>query len=185
MVANDEKWAEIYENVRIKLSKRVKIVDRNNISIEEIDRMIKIANARMIWDNSGQTDVVIVDYFQYMKNTHNYEAASASARQMKAVAKDNNVLFIMLSQLSRQGSDWERPTMQMLKSTGDLEASADIILMAWRPGNDPNLSEIDKMALEDVIMVIIAKSRRGAEVTDFKHYFDRETTRIVENKLFP
>lgn len=179
MVKVSEKWAEIYEQVRVKLEEKVKIVDENNISIKDIDRMIKVANARMLW-KVGKTDIVIVDYFQYLKNTSTFETASESARGMKGLAKGNNVLFICLSQLSRQGSPWEKPTMQMLKSTGDLEASADIILMAWRPGLDPVLTVLEKEKMRDIIFVTIAKSRRGATADDFEHKFNREKTRVEE-----
>lgn len=183
MIKTSNKWLDVYDNVRTKLEEKIKIVDKNNISIEDIDRMIKIANARMIW-KEGKTDVVIVDYFQYMKNTHDFESASASARGMKAVAKDNEVLLIMLSQLSRNGSPWEKPTMQMLKSTGDLEASADIILMAYRPGLDPDLSKLDAERMRDIIMVTIAKARRGVVATDFEHVFNKTETRIRETRDF-
>jgi DNA primase len=180
MAKTNERWLDIYDQVKSKLEQKIKIVDKNNLTIQDIDRMIKIANGRMLW-KEGKTDVVIIDYFQYLKNTHNYETASQTARELKAVAKEGDVLLICLSQLSRAGNDWERPTMQMLKTTGDLEASADVILLGWRPGRDPNLAPLDKARLESQVMLTIAKARRGIFGShDFEHRMVREETRIKE-----
>jgi DNA primase len=180
-VKSSDKWLDVYATIKAKLSSKIKIIDKNNISIGDIDRRIKIANAR-IWDE-GQTDAIVIDYFQYMKGTQDFEGASNTARSLKACAKENNIVIICLSQLNRGGKPWEKPSMLALKGTGDLESSADFILMAWRPGDDPSLTLLEKGNLENTILLYIAKSRRGALVTDFEHYFNKETTEIQEVEI--
>lgn len=175
---SDQSWMEIYTTIKEKLMNKIRIIDKNNIDIKGIDTRIKMANAR-IW-TEGQTDVVIVDYFQYIKGTNTYETASETARSMKEIAKENNLVFICLSQLNRSGKPWERPTMMTLKGTGDLEASADILILAWKPCEDPALTPSKKKELENVILVTIAKGRRGVRIRDFEHYFNPKVTRIRE-----
>lgn len=177
-IAEDEIFAMVYADIKTKLQSRLRIIDRNNLSLADIDRRVRIANAR-IWDE-GQTDVIIIDYFQYLKGTKNYEEASLTARGLKELAKNNNLLVICLSQLSRAGNQWEKPTMQMLKGTGDLEASADILILAWRPDLDPSISKLQADELENTIGLFIAKGRRGVVISEFRHVFDKEKTKIME-----
>ena len=80
---------------------------------------------------------------------------------MKYIAKTYDVVFCMLSQLSRKANTYEEPTMDMLKLTGDLEASADVIIMLWRPEKEPNISMEKEARLRNITRMKVEKARDG------------------------
>lgn len=149
----------VVNQVLDKIGKKLYIVDENNLSMHDIERYINTINTRNIMD--GGVDVIVVDYFTYLKGAGDYEGASAQALMMKGIAKRYNVIFTMLSQLNRSGNTYEEPTMNQLRMTGDLEASADYILMIWRPDRAPNLSLEKQQELRNITRCKVEKARDG------------------------
>jgi len=172
------------EKIKEKLDKYLCVVDSNGLSMEDIEKRIQIANTH-IFDEP--VDVVAVDYFGYIKNTNDFESASAAAKKMKEIAKKYNIVFCMLSQFARTSQATEKgkprePMLYDLKGTGDLEASADEIYLLYRPVlNTPNLSAIDREAEKYTSFLKIAKARRGIKgETHFELVYDPQTTRLRE-----
>ena len=149
----------VVNQVLDKIGKKLYIVDENNLSMHDIERYINTINTRNIMD--GGVDVIVVDYFTYLKGAGDYEGASTQALMMKGIAKRYNVIFTMLSQLNRSGNTYEEPTMNQLRMTGDLEASADYILMIWRPDRAPNLSLEKQQELRNITRCKVEKARDG------------------------
>lgn len=149
----------IVNQVLDKIGKKLYIVDENNLSMHDIERYINTINTRNIME--GGVDVIVVDYFTYLKGAGDYDGASEQALMMKGIAKRYNVIFTMLSQLNRSGNTYEEPTMNQLRMTGDLEASADYILMIWRPDRAPNLSLEKQQELRNITRCKVEKARDG------------------------
>lgn len=167
------------QNVVSKLQGNLVVFDGNNYSMADIEKRIQLINTKNVL--GGPIDMVFVDYFGYMAGTSDFEGASATATRMKAVAKENNLIFVMLSQLNRGGNPYGEPNMQQLKLTGDLEASADVIMLLWRPGKDPNLSLEERDQLEYVTRIKIDKARDGMYGNPVSEYFyNKETSRLEE-----
>ncbi len=120
-----------------KIGNRLIIIDKNGVTMDEIDRTISAINAKGMFDKP--VDMVVCDYFQYLKGTEEYDGAAQQAKAMKRIAKDKDLIFVMLSQLNRQSNQYEEPTMNLLKGAGDIEASADICLLMWRPDLRPGI----------------------------------------------
>ena len=158
------------------------VYDGNNYTIQDIEKRIQTVNSKNVL--GGPVDMVVVDYFGYMKGTSDFEGASSSATKMKAIAKENNIIFVMLSQLNRGGNPYGEPNMQQLKLTGDLEASADVIMLLWRPEKDPNLSIAEKQELENVTRLKIDKARDGMFGSNLAEFaYNRETSRLEEHYM--
>lgn len=170
------------QKVIAKLQNRLVVFDGNDYSMGDIQKRIELVNTKNIL--GGPIDMVFVDYFGYMKGTSEFEGASAAATKMKAVAKENDLIFVMLSQLNRGGNPYGEPNMQQLKLTGDLEASADVIMLLWRPGKDPNLSLEEKAQLENVTRIKIDKTRDGMYGNPVsEYYYNKSTSRLEEKYL--
>lgn len=120
-----------------RIGNRLIIIDKNGVTMDEIDRTISAINAKGLFDKP--VDMVVCDYFQYLKGTEEYDGAAQQAKAMKRIAKDKDLIFVMLSQLNRQSNQYEEPTMNLLKGAGDIEASADICLLMWRPDLRPGI----------------------------------------------
>ena len=170
------------QKVIAKLQNRLVVFDGNDYSMNDIQKRIDLVNTKNVL--GGPIDMVFVDYFGYMKGTSEFEGASAAATKMKAVAKENDLIFVMLSQLNRGGNPYGEPNMQQLKLTGDLEASADVIMLLWRPGKDPNLSLEEKAQLENVTRIKIDKTRDGMYGNPVsEYYYNKSTSRLEEKYL--
>lgn len=176
-MAKDGKQAVILQQIKDKLQDKILVVDKSNLTIQDVEQRIVIANNK-IW-KTGKTDVVILDYFQYLRAV-DFEAQAEAAKYTKVIAKTHNVIFFILSQLNRTGDNYSKPTIKMLKGTGDLEASGDFVVLCWRPDQDPKLSADDFLEKRGHICVSIGKARRGAEATEFELVYDKDSNTIKE-----
>lgn len=159
------------------LEKKLLIVDQNNLSIKDIRTYINVANTMVF---NGSTDVIILDYLQYMPGTSQYEVMSETVRSFKPLAKELNVVPIILSQLNREGRPWEKPDLTQMKGGGDIEATADWIIGMWRDGENPALSLEEQARLQDHVNLAILKGRRRYGQRDFQYIFDANETNFKQ-----
>lgn len=140
----------------------------------------QIANRARLRKRRHGLDVLIIDHLGLAKASNRYagnkvyeigEITGAS----KALAKELDCAVILLSQLSRQVEqrDDKRPTMSDLRSSGDIEQDADVILMLYREayylemkeppaGSAEHLVWMDSMeGCRNKIEVMLAKQRAG------------------------
>ena len=161
--------------IKEKLQERLYVIDKSNLTIQDIEKYIVIANNRII--KEGKVDFVILDYFQYLNMT-TFEEISASAKYTKVIAKKNNVVLFILSQLNRTGDNWCRPSLKMLKGTGDMEASGDYVCLSWTPSENPKLSLEEQERVKNHVCVAIGKARRGSYIREFELIYDAKEARL-------
>lgn len=105
--------------------------------------------------------LVIIDYLQLIesedKRLNREQQIAQITRRLKAIAKENNVPVIALSQLNRgvETRDDKRPRLGDLRESGAIEQDADIVMFlhrpeAYNPEDRPGEAE-----------VIVAKHRSG------------------------
>lgn len=131
-------------------------------------------------------DVIFVDYLQQVEPPHgvlmkDFERVTSVSRELQKFAVRTNTAVISLSQLSRpdkvkvkykdqSGKEQVRsitppPTMGDLRSSGQIEQDADIILLMWREDYD----------LKDAPRIIqVAKNRNGEALDKVRCRFDGE-----------
>jgi len=83
--------------------------------------------------------VFVVDYLQIFaqNNKGNEEAViAAMARECKNICRELNICCILLSQLRRDKEE-RHPTIDMLRGSGQIEESADVIVLIDRPEAHP------------------------------------------------
>lgn len=158
-----------------KLKQYLYVVDKNGLTIEQVDRYVKEAKAKLF---DGDLDCVFIDYIQYMKNCAQFDVLAETAKGMKPLAKNNEIHVVVLSQLNRGSRIWEKPSMADLKGGGDLEASADNILLLWRPEADPSLPPDEKALKKGCVMLGIGKARNGAKIDEVELFLNQNTSRI-------
>lgn len=159
------------------LEKKLFIIDKNNLTIDDIREYLKVANTRVF---DTPVDAIIVDYLQYMPGTSKYEGMSETIRAFKPLAKENNIVPIILSQLNRDGKQWLKPELSQMKGGGDIEATADWALGMWRAGENPQLSLEEQANLQDHVNLAILKGRRRYGQRDFEYIFDTNETNFKQ-----
>ena len=171
---NTEQGKEVYEKVLDKISKYLYVIDKNALTIDDIEEYVKIANSKVF---DKDVDIVLTDYYQYLSGISDFQSDAMTARKMKKIAKDNNLLFFMLSQFNKEsqakdkGGKVSEPTMNMIKGAGDIGASADCILLMWRPAMSMDCNTIGYEEMKYITNIKIAKARKGLKLGKTHHRF--------------
>lgn len=142
--AND--WSSATSALKLLKDKNIVLIDVSNLrQVQEL--IIKYS-----------PDMVIIDYLQLLQS-ENPEGSRAAiigelSRQVKQIARENNVALILLSQLSRT-LELREPTLSRLKESGDVENNADIVLLLWWEWKAKREVKRNRQK------IIVAKNRNG------------------------
>lgn len=133
------------------------IDDTPGISVMEIRLKARKLKAKM-----GGLGLVIVDYLQLMstrgKAENRVQEISEITRSLKNLARELDVPFLVISQLSREVEKREskKPQLSDLRESGSIEQDADVVILLYRQDvyqrniADPGITEVN-----------IAKHRNG------------------------
>jgi len=162
----------------------LKIFDKAGISISEIKA---ISSG---WVAKYKTRVLYLDYIQLatvgaeVKRVQNREQEIGFiSRNLKGVAKDLNVPFVALSQMSRKIEDRpkadRRPQNDDLRESGSLEQDADVIIFVFRPEMHGIEFFEGGESTANAAEFIVAKNRLGA-LNTVRSIFQGQYSRFVQ-----
>lgn len=127
-----------------------------------------IKDQLLLLTKTEKIDCIFIDYLQLLspteKNNNRVQEVGSIARELKDIAKHFNVPVVVAAQLNRspdyrEGTNF-KPRLSDLRESGDVENSADIVLLIYRQGYYDllnNQNAIDNGQAE----IIIAKNRNG------------------------
>jgi len=108
--------------------------------------------------------LVVIDYLQLMstrgRSENRNQEVSAISRGLKLMAKDLDVPFLVLSQLSRAAETRpgdHKPQLSDLRDSGSIEQDADLVAFIYRE----EVYKRDREDLKGMADLIIAKQRNG------------------------
>ncbi|MEP6962474.1 MAG: replicative DNA helicase, partial [Acidobacteriota bacterium] len=108
--------------------------------------------------------LVVIDYLQLMssrgRSENRNQEVSAISRGLKLIAKDLDVPFLVLSQLSRAAETRpgdHTPQLSDLRDSGSIEQDADLVMFIYRE----EVYKRDREDLKGLAEIIIAKQRNG------------------------
>jgi replicative DNA helicase len=138
--------------------------------------------------------LAVIDYLQiYTQGSDDTEKETAyMARAAKNIAKETGIAIVVLSQLNRNGL---HPSIKMLRGSGQIEESADNIVLIDRPEAYPD-NKVTKFegkykesSIKGTAKLILAKGR-GTKTDSYIVSFNGEFTRFAdiqkptENKVY-
>jgi replicative DNA helicase len=146
--------------------------------IDLVDNISYLHDIMKISYSVDNVDLIIIDYLQLIKTKDKYQMRYQEladiVNTLKFLSKDLNVPIIALAQVNREVEKKadKRPTLADLRESGDIEATADVVIFLHREGyykgnNDDNTAE-----------VIVAKNRNG-ENGNFQLMFDRKIQKFT------
>ena len=143
--------------------KNFEIVDEHNLTIEKFEDKIK----------TSKPEIVFVDYVQLLempKAPNLTEATNLAIKEIKRIAVENNIIVVLLSQLSRavEARCDKTPLLSDLRNGSLLEEISDIILFIYRE------EYYDSNTETPMNLIITAKNSVGPTGTvclDFKNGF--------------
>ena len=157
------------------------IDDTPNISLLDLKGKVR----KLVKENNVQ--LVIVDYLQLMRSgmkTQSREQEIAEiSRGLKALAKEQSIPIIALSQLSRavESTSDKKPMLSHLRESGAIEQDADMVMFCYRPEYySIENYEVGSQSFDTngLFMLLIAKHRNG-ELGEIPLKFIAEQTKIT------
>ena len=134
----------------------LRIDDNSGIKTDEIEIAIK----------EQQPDVVFIDYLQLMDGKRKQDRCTQIEeiiKDLKRIAKENGVVIIIASQLSRAVENRcdKRPMLSDLRDSGSIENLSDVVIFLYRD-EYYHYREDDDIHPKGEAEVIIAKNKFGA-----------------------
>lgn len=175
----EEKWRQRYNEVVARVKNLpIYFDDRSTVSFDRTMRSI-----RTMVKKKG-IKLAVIDYLQIYNQVIDTEEQTMAymARTAKNVAIETGISIIVLSQLSRSG---DHPTIKMLRGSGQIEESADNIVLIDRPDAYPDnkvtsyQGEFKDVSVKGTAKLILAKGR-GVGVSSCIVGFEGKHTRFFE-----
>ncbi len=170
-----EDWPRLTRAVNMLIDAPIYIDDTPALSI--IDMRAKIRRIAAQYD----IGLILVDYLQLMRggsSENRVQEISEISRSLKALAKEQGVPVLALSQLNRsiENRQDKRPLMSDLRESGAIEQDADVICFIYR---DEVYRRADENPQEGIAEIIVGKQRNGPTGT-VQLFFNKEFT-LFEN----
>jgi replicative DNA helicase len=136
-------------------------------SVNQTISKIKAKTQRYI-DEHG-IKFIVVDYLnlcdlEISKFGSEEQAIANHAKEMKSMAKELNIGILELVQFNKEAGKepLKPPTMSMIKGSGAIEFSADVVCLFWNPAKyDESFVYDDGTEAKDKIAIIVAKNKNG------------------------
>ena len=135
-------------------------------NIAELTVLVRRAKAQC-----QELGILVVDHIQIapgQKGEGEYDKISSFSQGLKAIAIENDIAVLGISQLSRASLESTRPELHHLRASGALEQDADVVVFIYNPDED---------FASDSRRLYIAKQRNGPK-GDIAFNFNVETLRF-------
>jgi len=151
---SDNEEQIFYQKLAQAGNKSMTIVDKGGLSVKNISSMARKMNT------DRKLDIILIDYLQIMRYDKGREISELGniTRELKYLSKELQIPVILLSQLSRgvESRENKRPYMSDLRSSGEIEQDADIVMFVYR--DDYYNKDTPDTGLAELI---VAKNRMG------------------------
>ena len=132
------------------------IDDTPYITVDKIEEQIK----------EVKPEIVFIDYLQLMagnKKKDRYSQIEDICLNLKRIAKENDVIIFMASQLSRAVENRydKRPMLSDLRESGAIENISDVVIFLYRDAYYNFMDKEDELIPKGETEVIVAKNKFG------------------------
>lgn len=112
----------------------ITVCPESGLSLDQIEKYILRSELKI----GTRPVIVAIDYVGLVRNQakSRYESISNVAEQLKVIAKRTNVIMLVASQIARPDKNKQESlsiSLHDAKDSGSLEASAGVVIGAWRP----------------------------------------------------
>ena len=174
---SDADWETMAEGVGPLTAPQLDLIEASGMTVADI-RSHALAR---------HYDVVYVDYLQKIRSSRGYRASEYEqvtqiSSDLQAFGRQTGISVVALAQLSRQetGADGRAkpPTMASLRSSGQMEQDATVILLLWREDAAPGSDNQNRVLL-------LAKNKDGVAGRQMVLGFDGPTMRFWDRMQGP
>ena len=146
-----------------KIQTAVEILSKYDLTI--YDNIFSTENIRENIE-LNKPEFVFIDYLQIIdvpSKKARFEALEQVMKELKQIAKDNNCIIFITSQLSRalEYRFDKTPLLSDLKDSGAIEYISDIVMLIYRYDYYQSISDEDYLINKDKAKIIVAKNKYG------------------------
>lgn len=178
---------EDIDRIKTKASKGLKelplfIYDSDNRDVNYIVNLITTQVRR------NKVGFVVIDYLQLMKDSlirdqSDFAQVSSISNKVQKLTRKLGIPIVALSQLSRnvEGRADKRPMLADIRSSGNIEQDASIVIGLHRPAYYQDDTEYSELSEDEkhLIEFVVLKNRNGQTGTT-KRYIDIKTNRVSD-----
>lgn len=149
-------------------------VDIYNMKYEIVNgsKSIKSLKSKIIKEQRDEHLIVFIDYVGYVTNKagqSDKDRIGEVVRELNGITKDYDCTIFLVAQINRGGTDM--PTMNDLKDSGELEQSADTIILI----HDPDKTDTSSIKQ---IRLVVPKCRGSKRNFYLEAQYDKERQRF-------
>lgn len=171
--------------------RRMFFYEMKGTSVESISQNIRHLHAK-----EGIT-VAVIDYLQILglkaaKGQTRETMVATAARDFKNLADKLGIVIILLSQMNRDNSLGRVPSVNRIRDSGEINESADVTLVIYRPEqeNDSALKypgRWENVDIHNTALITVAKDRNGGTggTHEFMAGFNPQLTYFYELQQLP
>ena len=157
-------WVAINNAAETLYNMPILVQDDYALTVEKLRAKISILKAK---ENIG---AVIIDYLQLITPNSKNKSYSKTdevgdiSRAIKSMSKEFDIPIILLSQLNRSAESTadKKPMLSHLRSSGDIEQDASVVMLLYRPSIYDITEDADGKSYPDNYMeVMVVKNRSG------------------------
>lgn len=143
------------------LESKLRIADRQHLRAATIPALQAFVAGCLV--KMGKPSLIVIDQLNVFLETqsveHEVSAVSTVVYSIQNIAKANGIPILLQAQLNRLADRREdkRPNLGDLRSSGAIEAAADVVLFPFRP----SYYQKDETTWPDKVELIVAKQRQG------------------------
>lgn len=125
-------------------------------------------------------EFIVIDYLELLGGAKTGEANSVEAQvtMLKDWAKEEEMRVFALHQANRLEKKWDPPTEDSARYGGYTES--DFMIGLWRPHTNPELGDLERLRLHDVIACNILKNRPYMQERSYIEIHVEASLRIKE-----
>jgi replicative DNA helicase len=139
---------------------------------------MNVPRIRAIARSIPDVKLIVIDYLQLMtavgRHDNETHAIGSISKGLKILARELHVPIVVLSQLSRKSDEYQKPKLEHLRDSGQIEQDADTVVVLWKT------EEVPDGAPQPVGRAVI-KARRGRLGTDIT-MFDGAHMKFTETE---
>lgn len=153
---SNKDWSNLADSMKNFMDYKLKIIDKNR-SLNNIKEQIE----------NEKPEFVFIDYVQlieYKTKRPRSEAMSIIVNELKTIAKDNNCIIFLISQLSRavETRTDKRPMLSDLRESGGIEENSDVVMFIYREEYYSKFIDNEDYGLnKGKAEIIVAKNKFG------------------------
>ena len=177
---NESDWNKFTKATAELGNSKIYFDDTPSLSIGELK-----SKCRKLASSEDGLDVIIIDYLQILTSNKNYQGnrqqeVADISRSLKQLALELKVPIIALAQLRRpvelKKGD-QRPTMNELRESGQIEQDADIIVLLYREDYVDKTKAIDNNTT--IMEFNLEKNRNGVSGRKIELLYNKNLSRLL------